>query len=385
MTVPLSPTSGREKRIGLFTPFALVPGGGARYLLAMAATLQAYGQVELVAPEIYSQLRVRQMVRDLGLKLQEPLPVVRQPAEWLTKPYDLFVAMGNEAVPPAPGLGRVNLFMCQFPFPASGPIFQLQRGYDPQYTSIVVNSRFTLRTLQRERRRLEAAPSDLVVVNPPCRVPERPPRDRPFDGVIRIASVGRFFTSGHAKRQDALISALRQLIRTERGAIRYELHLIGAAAPQWGSRGYIEALERKGAGLPVTLYPNATIERLQSILETSDVYWHAAGLGTSARRHPERLEHFGIAVVEAMGAGCVPIVFGAGGPLEIVEVGRTGYVFSSVRGLLEATRRHSEIVRDDHARARAWRQAVWSAAQGFSDAAFRERFGALVEPLLHRC
>jgi glycosyltransferase involved in cell wall biosynthesis len=372
-------TDGRvsvgRRRIGLFTPYDLVPGGGERYLLAMAATLQRFGQVEVLAPERYSALRVDQLVRDLGLTPREKMPVTRFDPN--VAPYHLFVAMGNEAFPPLRALGHRNLFVCQFPFPPDPRILRERRGFDAGYQRTVVYSEFARRALGEARIRLALPPTETTILYPPCRVPDQPPTERSHDGVILIVSVGRFFTGGHAKRHDLLIGGLRELVQGDRSGTRYELHLVGSANARWGSRAYLDTLHKSAEGLPVTTHVNATIGTMQRILEGSDIYWHAAGLGTSVVQHPERMEHFGISVVEAMGAGCVPVVFRGGGPLEIVEEGRTGYFFGSVTELLAATRQHACIVREDPAQALAWRRAAWAAAQRFSDTAFADRLTAL--------
>ena len=49
-----------------------------------------------------------------------------------------------------------------------------------------------------------------------------------------------------------------------------------------------------------------------------------SGFGEDPRRHPDRFEHFGIALVEAMAAGAAPVVYGAAGPAEIVRDGVDG-------------------------------------------------------------
>lgn len=369
------------RRSALFSPYELNAGGGERYLLAMASVLQRYGHVELLAPEVYSELRVDQVARDLGVRLRRRLRVGKFPVHGAPAPYDFFVAMGNEAFPPVPGLGRVNIFMCQFPFPQSRMERATHRPHDARYHRIIVNSEYTRRALLSARRHLGITRSEVSVVNPPCRVPDAAPAARAFDGVVRIASVGRFFTSGHAKRQDLMIAALRRLVRDNRGPTRYELHLVGTASVKWGSREYLDSLEKRAAGLPVVLHVNATEGRLREVLDRADIYWHATGLGASARRHPERLEHFGISVVEAMGAGCVPIVFRGGGLLEIVAAGRTGYTFGSISELVAASRQHAAIVAGDPEQTMTWRRTVWEDSRRFSEAAFADAFIRVVDEL----
>ena len=67
--------------------------------------------------------------------------------------------------------------------------------------------------------------------------------------------------------------------------------------------------------------PGALVEQL---LGEASIYWHASGFGEDPRRHPDRFEHFGIALVEAMAAGAAPVVYGAAGPAEIVRDGVDG-------------------------------------------------------------
>ena len=65
-------------------------------------------------------------------------------------------------------------------------------------------------------------------------------------------------------------------------------------------------------------------EELLDLYSRASLFWHAAGYGQDERRHPERLEHFGITTVEAMAHGAVPLVYPAGGPAEVVEDGVSG-------------------------------------------------------------
>ena len=51
--------------------------------------------------------------------------------------------------------------------------------------------------------------------------------------------------------------------------------------------------------------------------------------------HPNPNEHFGIAIIEAMAAGCLPVVHASGGPLEIVDNGRYGLIYKDAMEIPE--------------------------------------------------
>jgi len=54
-------------------------------------------------------------------------------------------------------------------------------------------------------------------------------------------------------------------------------------------------------------------------------------------RHPERMEHFGITTVEAMSAGCVPIVIKKGGQPEVVRHMVEGFLWNNLKNLKKYT------------------------------------------------
>jgi glycosyltransferase involved in cell wall biosynthesis len=90
-------------------------------------------------------------------------------------------------------------------------------------------------------------------------------------------------------------------------------------------------------GLPVTFHIDAERDEISALMESSSIYWHGAGFDADPELHPERCEHFGISLVEAMGAGNIPVVVGNGGPDEIVQFGTNGFKYQSVEGLVRRT------------------------------------------------
>jgi glycosyltransferase involved in cell wall biosynthesis len=203
---------------------------------------------------------------------------------------------------------------------------RLHRAFLDTYDVVAANSAYTAEWVQRLWGRAS------TVVSPP--VLQRQPGAK--DPVI--LSVGRFFPneSGHSKKQLELAKAFRRLIEVH-GITGWELHLVGGCSDV--ERGYVDDIRREMDGLPAFLHVNARSEQLDSLYARAQVFWHAGGIGENAEVHPDRFEHFGISVVEAMSAGAVPIVYQHGGPAAIVEPGVNGLHFSSVHELALVTAR----------------------------------------------
>lgn len=188
-----------------------------------------------------------------------------------------------------------------------------------------------------------------------------------------ILSVGRFFDVryGHSKKQLELVRAFRILMT--RGLRGWELHLVGSCQPLHAE--YLARVRAEAQGLPVHFHVDAPGTELKELYRRASIYWHATGLGESERRHPERLEHFGISTVEAMGAGAVPIVTGKAGQTEIVRQDLNGYHFQSLDELVERT---LMVARDPTLRRRLG-DAARQRATEFSTERFAARVRALVD------
>ena len=167
-----------------------------------------------------------------------------------------------------------------------------------------------------------------------------------------ITSIGRFFTLGHGKKQEVLIEAFKRLTEavkepsdSEGGGTasvneQWQLHLIGGVGSEPSSIRFVEKLKQMAQGYPIYFHFNASRSEVEEILLKSKIYWHASGYGEDAERDPIKFEHFGIAPIEAISAGCIPILFNGGGLAEIIEL--LGFdeglnLFSTIDDLVENT------------------------------------------------
>ena len=165
-----------------------------------------------------------------------------------------------------------------------------------------------------------------------------PPVDRVLPRAEKrniIVSIGRFGgRSQKGKGQTAKVSAFREFVG--RGQRDWKLYLIGACyKPE--DYAHLSAVREAARGLPVEFLVNAERSAVLETLAEAKIFWHTVGLSNAEIRDPYREEHFGIATVEAMRAGCVPVVIASGGQKEIIREGVDGFLCQDLREFIEKT------------------------------------------------
>lgn len=231
-----------------------------------------------------------------------------------TRPYDLVFYLSDGSIPLLGG--KKNLIHLQVPFHHVGgrsPLTQLKLSFVDR---LIVNSQFTKSRIDREFA------ADALVIYPPI---------QPIKAVKKnnlILSVGRFEPSQNVKRQDILIKAFRRLSSQ---LPSWRLALAGTSA----DNSWLTKLKALAKGLPIDFYSNVSYHDLCELYAVSQVYWHAAGYQVNEDTHPELTEHFGIAVAEAITAGCIPLVIPKGGQTEIIPNSR--YHWHTITQLCSST------------------------------------------------
>lgn len=188
-----------------------------------------------------------------------------------------------------------------------------------------------------------------------------------------IVHVGRFFVTGHSKKQLDLAQAFTRMV-DEYTLKGWELHFVGSVHEGEMHRQYFEQVKLQSEGYPVHFHTDVTFSELQEILGQAKIYWHATGLDEHEDKNPIVFEHFGITTVEAMASGCVPVVIRGGGQREIVTAG-TGFLWSTREELLEQTMRlikDSELLNE-------YRENALQRAKYFDRPMFKERLKELLE------
>jgi len=152
-----------------------------------------------------------------------------------------------------------------------------------------------------------------------------------------ILHVGRFFITGHSKKQLELAKAFIKLVNKYKVG-SWELHFVGSVADGNTHKNYFNKIVLESSGHPIYFHNNVSFNELKKLFSEAKIYWHATGLNEDEDRNPLAMEHFGITTVEAMASGCVPVVINKGGQKEIVTLD-SGFLWNNQEELLEQTMR----------------------------------------------
>lgn len=285
-------------KIGFYSPYMDSMSGGERYILTLASHWAKSHDVFLFwdDPEILSKSVNRLHIDLARIRTTENVFKTKNVLKKLavSRGYDLIFFLTDGSIPTT--FAKRNILHFQVPFKEISvhPIKLLR------FQTIVCNSFFTKDHLDpRIGKRAR-------VIYPPV---EAIKKTRSTKKNV-ILSVGRFHSM---KKQDVLIEIFRKAVGGNRLS-GFELKLAGGL--QTADKEYIDSLRRLAKGLPVRFFPNCTFDTLARLYNESLIYWHAAGFGET---RPEHMEHFGITTVEAMSAGCIPVVFNGGGQSEIIN------------------------------------------------------------------
>jgi glycosyltransferase involved in cell wall biosynthesis len=211
--------------------------------------------------------------------------------------------------------------------PTERSIAEVRQALD-SYQTIVANSGYTRQWIdQRWQRRSEVLYPAVDIAAFPVLA------KRPI-----ILSVGRFFAGAHNKKHLPMIQAFRALC--DAGLSGWEYHLVGGCdLDQPESRDYVARVQAAAEGYPIVLHVNAPLAEMRQCYGTASIFWHATGYGEDEQRAPDSFEHFGITTIEAMAAGCVPVVIARAGQLETVVPGESGMLWHTLDELQTQTRR----------------------------------------------
>jgi len=313
----------------IFNPYLNTLGGGERYTLSIAEFLlqknykldlawQSSDIKKLALNKLNINIKRAKISPNLFKILKKQHNLLEKYK--ITSQYDLIFFVSDGSIPLL--FGKKNILHFQVPFAKVGGNKWFNQLKLKSAHKIICNSFFTKKIIDKE-----------FSVKPEVLYPSFSSVFKPGKKEDIILSVGRFDNILHSKKQDILVKVFKELI-DKNNLANWKLVLAGGVLH---GADFINKLKTAAKGYPIEIKTNASFEELKKLYAESKIYWHAAGFGENLIQYPERAEHFGISVVEAMAAGCLPIVFKGGGLPEIIADSKNGFLFDSLKGLKKLT------------------------------------------------
>ncbi|HCM82217.1 MAG: Glycosyl transferase family 2 [Microgenomates group bacterium GW2011_GWC1_43_11] len=346
-------------KIGFYSPYFDSLSGGERYVLTLAGHWSKAHTISIFwnDPAIIDKAQER---FHIDLTHVQTVPNIFQNEPFLSKifsssQYDLIFFLSDGSIPSS--LATYTILHFQVPFQTVS--FPFWKRY--KIHKIVCNSKFTKNAID------PSVGKNAEVIYPPVDIEKLHIGKKEKS----ILSVGRFSSFFQTKKQEILIDVFSEGM--QKGVLKgWKLKCIGGLLPS--DQKYFEMLKAKTRNLPIELLANASFDTLRDDYAKATLYWHSAGFGET---NPQLMEHFGITTVEAMAAGCIPLVYNAGGQPEIIDQGKNGYLWNTKEECLEYT---EKIIHSAKLQKTLQREAIVR-SEAFSSSIFCQKFDRLLQDL----
>ncbi len=277
----------------------------------------------------------------------------------VTSEYDLFINNTYSSLVPAQA--RVNIYSCMFPLNPGYSLDSLLGWFLRSFYNRFLRSYDLFLSISEYTQKWvdEFWSVNSFVLYPPVKS-EKACLNVHKDNII--INVGRFFASGHNKKQDIMVKAFIEMY--DQGWARdWKLVLVGRKHADPASSSYVQSLEQIAKGYPIEFRYDTSMDELQDLLEKAKIYWHATGYDEVSTLNPEKFEHFGLSTIEAAQLGAVPVVFNGGGQPEIINHAKNGFLWNTMSELMD----YSRLLMENESTCRELSKAAFDSMKIFSE------------------
>ncbi len=342
-------------KIGIFDPYLDDLGGGEKYMMTIAEFLSKDNSVTVFwnNQADLEKISVRFSLDLSKVRVKDNIfsakyPTFKRLVETLK--YDAVIILSDGSLPLV--FSKKLFIHFQQPFPKIKP------SVGNAIKKIKVNNFFCNSVFTKTFIDKEFNVNSAVIY---------PPVDSRFIGDKKeniILHVGRFrvvnANASDYKKQKTMLSLFKKMVVN--GLKDWKLVLAVGLAKK--DQDEFNKLQEDAKGYSVEFFINLNKQELEKIYSKSKIYWHASGYGEDLQQRPELAEHFGITTVEAMSAGCVPVVINAGGQKEIIKNGENGLLWETLEEFNDKT---LVLIKDGQLLNRLSKQAIISSGRFSKD------------------
>ena len=394
-----------RKYAAFYTPFSLSTGGGEKVLLTALLSYQQLGYHCLLFLEpsqtcitITCIQLTAERVQVEGIEWDRVSVILgarrnRYISTWYD--IDVYFELGNNKYPQNYALGKIhNVYHCQFPFDLdqklSPRLMKILASFDLVHVSSKFVHEWYMKCTLPEIIRYEGSGWKL----PSVRIVPSPIGGKRMEAVtatsmkllddkthspdkFNIVMLGRIFIARQNKGYHVAIPTFHRLIKVDGGRHDLHLHIIGGMSQNNASQSYLSALQKNAAGLPITFHIGVSETDLDALMRNGTIFWHMTGIDQpKVNFDPASLEHFGIANLQGMAYGMIPIVPDRGGPAEATEHGVNGFLAATPDDYIKFSLNIIEM--DPSMRKRMQRRAVEASLQ-YSSNFFIAKYTTLIK------
>lgn len=361
------------RRVALYDPYLDILGGGEKHILSILKVLQEEGCETSVFWDENLEIQIKNRFKLQFINKLKFLPNIfrnqslshslKTSQTLKTFDYFFYVTDGSYFLSSA----KKNFIFCMVPDKKLYD-FGVKNKLKTLNYKFIANSRFTQSWLKNW-----GVTSNVIY----------PYIDKDFFNVSVnklkkdkiILTVGRFYSHLHSKKQSVTVNLFNKL--KQRNHLFKDFKLIIAGGLKEEDKYYFENLQKLVKNRSdIELKSNISFRELFDLYKKSLFYIHMTGFGVDEGRHPELVEHLGIAPLEGMAGGCLTFCYRAGGPKEIIAEGINGYLFQNEQELME---KMINLALNPNLQTRVQAQARKFVADNFSYKVFKKR---VIEALL---
>lgn len=303
-------------KAAIVNPYLDTLGGGERYTLFFAKVLAEEGysiDIEWKGKNVKDHLENR-----FGIDLGDMnfVPDVKR-----GDGYDICFWVSDGSIPIL--RARKNFLHFQVPFHGVSGKSLLNKMKLFRINKIICNSKFTKSFIDAEYG------VNSIVIYPPVDSLSIKPKKK--ENIILF--VGRFSELMQSKGQEVLIKTFKSFFKKR----HTDWRLVLAGGVEVGAGDFVEKIQKMSEGYPIEVIKSPDFAMLKDLYGRTKFFWSAAGFEINELKEPEKVEHFGLTLVEAMAAGCVPVVYDAGGYKEIVKNEENGFLWGKTGDLIART------------------------------------------------
>lgn len=318
-------------KIGIYDPYLDTLSGGEKYMLSIASCLSSQHEV-FIFWDKEKEIDIRERAyKKLGIDLSsikfypnifsKNVPMIPRLIE--SRKFDAMIYLSDGSVP---FVGTKLYIHFQYPIEWVKEKSLKTRLKFIFVKKIFCNSHFTKYFIDRKLK------INSKVLYPPIDI-KRLDKVKKENIILHVGRLDIDRNESNYKKQDVMIEVFKKM--EDDGLKDWKFTLIIGTRNE--DKDKLHKLKEISKGYKIEIIENPTNQVLWKCYSKAKIYWHATGFGEDLQKYPEKAEHFGISTVEAMGSGSVPVVINAGGQKEIVENGKSGFLWSTLEDFVAKT------------------------------------------------